>query len=436
MISPESQREFAVDVVRRLQQAGYTALWAGGCVRDLLLGLPAQDYDVATNARPEEVQQLFGPRKTLAIGASFGVILVRGPRGAGDVEVATFRTEGPYLDGRRPEHVTFATPEEDALRRDFTINGMFYDPLVEQVLDYVGGQDDLARKIVRAIGDPHARFREDKLRMLRAVRIAARFNYALDAETSRAVQEMAGEILVVSQERIAQELKKMLVHPNRRRAVELADELRLLTVILPELKPVCESPAAAPRQTTLRMLDLLHNPGFELALATLLLQAASLIACEEQSGGKTDAALDMAHGVCRRLKLSNQERDHITWLLEHRDALNGAPALPRAKLKRLLAHPLIADLLTFLRVSLTATQQDLASVEFCEQFLQNTPAEEINPPPLLTGDDLIRYGLRPGAQFKELLDSIRDAQLEGAISTTEEALRLIDQLRESSSDAI
>jgi poly(A) polymerase len=197
----DPKRDFALEVVQALTNAGYTALWAGGCVRDLLLGKAPDDYDVATNARPEQVQDVFGPRRTRAIGASFGVVLVHGPRRkhAGDVEVATFRTEGPYLDGRRPEHVAYATAEEDAHRRDFTINGMFFDPLADRVLDYVGGREDIERKVVRAIGDPHARFREDKLRMLRAVRIAARFEFTLDPQTGDAIRAMAPELLVVSQ---------------------------------------------------------------------------------------------------------------------------------------------------------------------------------------------------------------------------------------------
>ncbi len=204
----DRNREFAGEVVSRLKQAGHQALWAGGCVRDYLLGRVPKDYDVATDARPEEVRQIFGHRRTLAVGASFGVIVVRGPRGVADVEVATFRTEGPYLDGRRPESVTFATPEEDAKRRDFTINGMFFDPLAQQVLDYVGGERDLGAGIVRAIGDPHDRVREDKLRMLRAVRFAANLDFELDPITASAVREMADQLTVVSAERITQEPAK------------------------------------------------------------------------------------------------------------------------------------------------------------------------------------------------------------------------------------
>ena len=297
---------------------------AGGCVRDMLLGREPKDYDVATTARPEQVRTLFGQGRTLAVGASFGVIVVLPPRGsdAGQVEVATFRTEGPYLDGRRPESVAFCTPEEDAKRRDFTINGMFYDPIEARVLDFVGGEADLAARVIRAIGDPHDRMREDKLRMLRAVRFTATLDFALDETTAAAVREMAEQITVVSAERIAQELRRMLVDAHRRRAVELCESVGLLEVILPELTAAwLESrsknpspPAPLPaepgrgvklktdskqvdvRAKTLAMLPLLASPSFELALATLL---------------HSLPARPVAHDLCRRLKLSNDEIDRI-----------------------------------------------------------------------------------------------------------------------------
>jgi len=412
----DPKREFAVDVVRTLARAGFTALWAGGCVRDLLLGRPPDDYDVATSARPEEVQKLFGPRRTLAIGASFGVILVHGPRGsgAGDVEVATFRTEGPYLDGRRPEHVVFATPEEDAHRRDFTINGMFYDPIAEELKDFVGGRDDLAAKIVRAIGDPPARFREDKLRMLRAVRIAARFDFEIDPPTADAAHQMAREILVVSQERIADELKKMLVHPRRARAVGLAQELHLLTVILPELAPICASagrPGSEDRwQVTRATLDRLEIPRFELALAALLHEVT----------GDHAAAAKLVEQACRRLKLSNQECDDISWLVGHRAALQGAPAFRKSRL--------IHELIGLESAHAHVANESLADVEFCQHYLRTTPMHEINPPPVVNGEDLKALGIEPGPQYKEILEKVRDAQLDGVISTREEAIEFIRRL--------
>jgi len=426
MSATDPKRDFAVEVVRTLTEAGFTALWAGGCVRDLLLGKPPDDYDVATNARPEQVQHVFGPRRTRAIGASFGVVLVHGPRrsAGGDVEVATFRTEGPYLDGRRPEHVAFATPEEDAHRRDFTINGMFFDPLADRVLDYVGGREDIERKIVRAIGDPQARFREDKLRMLRAVRITARFDFDLDPQTADAIRTMASELLVVSQERIAMELKKMLVHHRRARAVALAHDLRLLSIIFPELAPVIATsgqPAPFDRwQITLRTLETFENPRFELALAATLREVAF-----ERT--PADAAT-VGELICRRLRLSNDESADIAWLVCHRDGLQDAVTWPIYRLKRLLAIPLVRELLTLERAHAAAAGASLADVDFCDNYLQTTPKEEIDPPQLITGDDLVRMGLEPGAQFKQLLDTVRDAQLNGEIKTREEALTVVRRI--------
>ena len=242
VLDPVLQREFAVEIVRRLKHSGFTALWAGGCVRDHLLDKTPKDYDVATNATPKQVRKIFAKLTTLDVGASFGVIVVVGPRGAGEVEVATFRSDGSYTDGRRPDSVTFSTPEEDAQRRDFTINGMFLDPLEHKVLDYVGGERDLSQGYIRAIGDPHDRMREDKLRMLRAVRFTAHLEFGLARATKAAVTEMASEIHVVSAERIAAELRRMLTDQHRHVAIELADEVGLLREILPEVVEIRGDP--------------------------------------------------------------------------------------------------------------------------------------------------------------------------------------------------
>ena len=237
-INADKQQAFALDVVRQLRAAGYEAYWAGGCVRDRLLRRSPKDYDVATSAVPEEIQKVFGrSRKTLAVGAAFGVIAVVGPRGAGQIEVATFREDVSYSDGRRPDAVRFTTAREDALRRDFSINGMFFDPVAGEVLDYVGGQDDLRQGIVRAIGDPHQRFTEDKLRLLRAVRFAAFFGFSIEPATFEAICTMAREITAVSAERIANEMRMMLERSGRRRAVELLLETGLLEGVLPEAVP-------------------------------------------------------------------------------------------------------------------------------------------------------------------------------------------------------
>lgn len=409
MASVSKQREFAVQVVSKLRAAGHVALFAGGCVRDLLLGRESKDFDVATSARPDEVQTIFGRQKTLAVGASFGVIVVLGPRDAGQVEVATFRTEGPYLDGRHPEQVTFSTPEQDARRRDFTINGMFFDPLEDRVDDYVGGQADLSARIVRAIGNPHERVREDKLRMLRAVRFAATLDFSLDVVTADAIRDMSSELIVVSAERIAQELKKMLVDRHRRRAIELAEDVRLLRIILPELEPGVRQ---SDWSVTLSRLEALNQPSFELAAAALLFDLN---------------AKPEVQTICRRLKLSNEETDRIVWLADHRSDLSSAPQLTLAALKRLLAHQYCPDLIELLAADLKAKSANLEPVQYCRQFLADHPMEEIDPPPFVTGDDLIALGLRPGPHFKQILDSIRDAQLNLQLKSRDEAIDMARQ---------
>ncbi len=409
-----ADRQFAVDVVTRLRGAGYVAYWAGGCVRDLLLGKTPKDYDVATDARPEQVRDLFGHKRTRAVGACFGVILVHGPGAAGDVEVATFRTEGPYLDGRRPEHVVYSTPEADAQRRDFTINGMFYDPLQSQVLDYVAGQADLQRRLIRAIGDPLERFREDKLRLLRAIRFAATLQFDLDPHTADAIRTMAAEITVVSAERIAQEWKRMLTHASRLEALRLAAITGLLEHVFPESLPMLGSDAAARQLWELAWSAVagLPQPRFELVLATWL--------C-----GVPHYSAVAARTMCLRLRLSTEETDRIVWLEEHARSIDGASEFALSRLKRLLAHPYVLDLLAMARTRCTAAGLPMTDVEFCETYLRTTPAGIINPPPLITGDDLIRNGLQPGRQFKSLLESARDAQLENRIATFDEALKLV-----------
>src|SRR5262249_40690266 len=237
----QRQREFALEIAKKLRAAGFEALWAGGCVRDQLLGLTPKDYDVATSAKPDEIRDLFGRRRTLPIGASFGVITVLGPSDAGQIEVATFRKDAAYSDGRHPDSVTFTDAEHDAQRRDFTINGLFFDPVQEEVVDYVGGQADLKAHIIRAIGNPRLRLSEDKLRMLRAVRFAAPFNFTIDPDTLHAIQEMAPQINTVSAERIGAELRRMLVDPNRAAALALLRETKLLAEVLPEVAALSDA---------------------------------------------------------------------------------------------------------------------------------------------------------------------------------------------------
>ena len=406
------QRELAVSIVQKLREQRYEALFAGGCVRDLLLGREPKDYDVATTATPDQVRALFGRKRTLAVGASFGVIVVLGPQGVPPVEVATFRSEGPYLDGRRPESVSYCSPAEDALRRDFTINGMFYDPVSCRVYDYVGGERDLAARVIRAIGDPSARMEEGKLRLLRAVRFASVLDFEIDPTTVSAVREMASQLNVVSAERIAQELRRMLVDTHRRRAVQLCEDLGLLAVMLPEVQLAAAWSAEPSRRGA--MLDLLQEPSFELALATLLLHLP---------------ARPTAHDICRRLKLSNDETSRTLWLIEHQTQLDHALNLTKAQLLRILSQRGAPELIALSRARLLAAGADLQPVLFCEQFIRETPPELLWPAPLVTGDDLVRHGWKPGPQFGPLLDQIRDAQLNGDITTTAEGLALARRLQ-------
>ena len=414
--SSDPQIAFAIRVVKELRIARWEAYWAGGCVRDLLRGFDPGDYDVATTATPEQVRTLFGRKRTLAVGESFGVIIVLPPAGLSPIEVATFRTEGAYGDGRRPDSVAFATAREDAQRRDFTINGMFFDPVEEQVLDYVGGQADLAAGIVRAIGDPHARMREDKLRLLRAVRFAAVLGFELDPVTADAVTEMAPELSVVSVERIAQELRKMLRHKNRRRAVELCRSTGLLDVVLPGW-----TAHEADATQTLAELDQLEQPSFGLTLAVLLRSVPNPV----QAHRKSSLDPDSVRGHCRRLKLSNDEVDSCLWLHAHQHELDRVTQMSDAELKRLLAHPLSGELLKWFcaQAALTESKSEACAV-LCERKSPWTPSD-IDPPPLVTGEDLLAMGLKPGPRLKELLEAARSAQLNGEVRTKEESLAVL-----------
>ncbi len=419
MAKHPTHREFTLEVVQRLQEAGYVAYWAGGCVRDLLLGRQPQDYDVATSAHPEDVRELFGKRKTLEVGLSFGVVIVVGPKGAGNVEVATFRTEGDYHDGRRPSHVAFCTAEEDAKRRDFTINGMFYDPVQQQIHDFVGGRHDLGAGVIRAIGNPHDRMREDKLRMLRGVRFTAALEFRLDEETADAIRGMAPEIRIVSAERIAQELKKMLTNPHRAQAMTIARDLGLFDEILPEWNL---NVAAHEREweKMLQALHLLTDPSFELAFATLLcsIHRRALEVQEEA---------DVVDPIVDRFRLSNRERDQIVWLVTQLPSLWDLHQQRQAVWKRIMAHDGFAELVSLARVVALAEERNLEPVLFFEEAMKRLSPAEISPSLLLTGDDLIKLGMKSGPEFKLLLDLVRDAQLDGEISTAEEARALVLQ---------
>jgi tRNA nucleotidyltransferase/poly(A) polymerase len=400
------QAEFALEVVQQLRTAGFEALWAGGCVRDQLLGLEPKDYDVATSAKPEEIRQLFGHRRTLAIGASFGVITVLGRRQQGQIEVATFRTDAAYSDGRHPDSVHFTTAEHDAERRDFTINGLFFDPVANEVVDYVSGREDLQRKVIRAIGDPHMRFGEDKLRMLRAVRFAAAFGFTIEPATLAAIQSMAAEVTTVSAERIGAEIRRMLLDPNRAVALELLRETTLLQHVLPEVAAL----DAAARAEARRVFAALAEPTLAVALATVLQHVD-----DSQAAG----------GLGRRLRYTNREIERTSWLLTHIDVIRNAPQTPWPRLQRVLVHDGAAELVSL--YAAIAGPND-AALAFVRERLA-WPPEKLNPPLLVDGSDLVRHGLSPGPEFARLLEAIRDAQLLGQVSSPREAMALVDQIR-------
>jgi poly(A) polymerase len=440
-----TERQFAIDVVQRLRNAGHEAYWAGGCVRDEVLGLIPADYDVATDARPEQVRKLF--HRTVEVGEAFGVIEVLGPR-LHKIQVATFRTDVSYSDGRRPDSVVYCSAEEDAKRRDFTINGMFFDPLENRLIDYVGGQADLKAKVLRAIGNPVDRFAEDKLRMLRAVRMATRFDLTIDPATAEAIRMMAGEIIVVSHERIADELHKMLVHRRRAQGLRLMDDLRLIQPILPELeemKGLPQGPPAAPTgdlwEHVLKVMDLLEGPTwpapepvtFSLAFAALLHDVGKRRTLGRTPDkytfhGHEHVGRHMASEICRRLKMSNDERVRIEWLVDKHQYLCDALIMRASRLKPILVHLGIGELLALHRADSIATGKPVTHVEYCENILRTTPPEVLNPPPLLTGDDLIAMEIEQGPVFKRLLDAVREAQLEGTIRSREEAVELVKRL--------
>jgi poly(A) polymerase len=426
------RRQFAIEVIERLRSFGYQALFAGGCVRDLLMGREPSDFDVATDARPEEILPMF--RRVCEVGAVFGVVRVVGPPGVGEVEVATFRSDGAYLDGRRPESVVFSSLEEDAARRDFTINGMFYDPIQETVIDHVGGRADLDAKVIRAIGDPFARFREDKLRLLRAARFAARFGFSIETETWSALRAMAPEVGVVSVERIAQELEKMLTHPSRGKGYGLVRDAGLLDAILPMSARVAELEGSWER--TLRILAALpERVDFATALAAAWIDWGRI---ETRRIGETGAVEYPGHAGCaarlarlggRTLRLSNETIARTSRLLEFQEVLWTAPELSDAQLKRLLIIDEIDDLFTLHRAEAWAADRDPAPLDWAERYRIEQPRGPLDPPPLLTGHDLKQAGLRPGPRFAEWLDAVRTAQLDGAIATREEAMALVERLR-------
>lgn len=417
---PAAARAFAVAVVDRLRRAGHEAVWAGGCVRDELLGRTPADYDVATSARPEQVRAVFGTRGTIAVGAAFGVITVLGPRAAGQVEVATFRSDAAYTDGRHPAGVTFTDAREDALRRDFTINGLFLDPFTGEVHDHVGGRADLAAGIVRAIGSPAMRFGEDHLRMLRAVRFAACFGFALEEATREAIVRMAHLVTGVSPERIAAELRAMVSRPGRRRALELLAETGLAREVLPEVAAT-EGSGVDPEAwgESARVVEALDEPDLAMALAIL-------------AHGRPVAVAD---AIASRLRLSNRERQTAAWLhagVAALGSLDGAALEGRAwsRVQPWLARaaaPLLADVL---RAGAACGRGTPGAAAWITAKLELPPAT-LDPPPLVTGHDLLAAGVPAGRDLGRALALVREWQLDGVVGSRDEALRRLAAERQS-----
>jgi poly(A) polymerase len=441
--------QHAAEIVSALRERGHQAYFAGGCVRDLLLSREPADYDVATDATPQQVMEIFP--QTFAVGEQFGVVLVPESSGAtqnwagqgghhkGAIEVATFRSDVGYSDGRHPDEVRFTKdPREDAQRRDFTINGMMLDPATNQLLDFVGGRDDLQAGIVRAIGDPERRFAEDKLRMLRGVRFAARFDYQIDPATMAAMQKMAPKIHQVSCERVREELTKMLTEGRARRAFELLDTTGLLREVLPEIaamKGVEQPPQYHPEgdvfvHTLLLLEKLRAGCSKTLAWGALLHDVGKpptfRVAPDRiRFDGHVEIGVKMAAEICRRLRFSNDETDQILALVDNHMRFGQVERMNQSTLKKFLRLPDFEEHLELHRIDCLSSHGQLDAYEYSREQLRSMPAEAIRPEALITGRDLIEAGYEPGPRFKEVLGAVEDAQLEGRLTSREEAMEFV-----------
>jgi poly(A) polymerase len=442
-------QDAAANIVTRLRAAGYDAYFVGGCVRDLLLGRQPKDFDVATSAPPDRVLNLF--EKTFAVGAHFGVVLVCTEFSEKEeivTEVATFRSDGAYSDGRRPDAVRFSqSAEEDVQRRDFTINGMMMDPESGTLLDLVGGRQDLEAGLIRAIGSPTQRFTEDKLRMLRAVRFAARFAFALEPATALAISKLAAEIDQVSHERVRDELTRMLTEAHANRAFELLDSTSLLAQVLPEvarMKGVQQPPQYHPEgdvwvHTKLLLAGLPAGCPPALAWGALLHDVGKpptfRIAPDRiRFDGHVEAGVRIAEEICRRLRFANHETEQILSLIANHMRFADVQKMKESTLKRFFRLNEFEQHLALHKLDCLASHGSLALYDFARERFSSLPQEEVRPPLLLSGKDLIAAGYKPSPQFKEMLADAEDAQLEGRIRTTSEALQLIrDRWRQSGS---
>lgn len=428
-------RDASLNIVKTLRREGHDAVLAGGCVRDVLMGREPDDFDVATSAEPEEVTALF--ERTVQVGRAFGVVVVM--IGSDSVEVATFRSDGPYSDGRRPDFVRFTDRAGDVRRRDFTVNGLLYDPVSEEVIDLIGGRADIDARLIRAIGAPRERFEEDRLRLLRAVRFAAKLEFEIEPDTRRCISTMARHIKSVSAERIAEELRRMLVDSHRAGALRLMDELGLLEHVLPEItvmKGVAQGTTHHPEgdvfEHTMLCMKNLREPGFELAFATLLHDVGKPETAELIDGAifvrHATVGEELARKICRRLKLSNDRTDRITWLVRNHMRFRDVRLMRQSTLKRLFAEPYVDDLAELIRADILSSHGDLTDYEWAlarkREFEQS--GEEVKP--LLSGHDLMEMGIEPGPQFKKLLSALVNAQLEGKVGSRTEAMEFVRRM--------
>jgi poly(A) polymerase len=424
----------ANSICETLRRKGYQALLVGGCVRDLLLGREPADYDVTTDATPEQVMALFP--ESISVGAQFGVILI--PRDGVKVEVATFRSDVGYSDGRHPDRVVYSkTPQEDVQRRDFTINGLLMRHDTGEVLDFVGGQYDLNAKIIRAIGEPDRRFKEDKLRMMRAVRFAARFGFEIEPETFRAIRRHVGEIHQVSPERLREELTKMLTEGAARIAFELLDETWLLQQVLPEIgamKGVEQPQQFHPEgdvwiHTRMMLEGLPKDASPTLAWGVLLhdvgkpptFQSAAETGDRIRFNNHVQVGVRMAEEICKRLRFSNEDTEQILALVDNHMRFGAVEEMRASTLKRFVRLPHFEEHLALHRLDCLSSHRNLDSYDFVQRFLEVTPPEQVRPERLLGGDDLQGMGFRPGPLFSQILQALEDAQLEGQIRTREDA---------------
>ncbi len=430
----------AVKILRRLRDAGFEAYFAGGCVRDLLLRRRPQDYDIVTDARPDNIKSIF--EKTIPVGEQFGVMKVL--LAGAEFEVATFRTDEAYSDGRRPKSVRFSKAHEDAQRRDFTINGMLYDPTVGKVIDYVEGQQDLAAQVVRAIGDPAARFAEDYLRMLRGVRFGATLGFRIERRTWDAIRANAVKTADISGERVRQELELMLLDPKRRAAIELLDESGLLKHILPEvsaMKGVRQGRLLHPEgdvwRHTLLSLDSMREGDFPFAMAVLLHDVGKPATADASADrpflNHERVGEDISRKIAGRLRLSKREGDTIAFLVRYHMVLKDVQQMRKSTLKRTIGHELFPQLAELHRIDAVASDGDLSNYEFAMDTADRLSHEEVKPEPLVNGNDLKAMGIEPGPQMGRILDRLYTAQLEEEIATRDEALALASKMAEEGS---